>query len=310
MNALSTARWQRLIGGSLIRQWVLLGSGLMLLLGLAYIVHLRGLFIELEQGAEHAQRLQTERADKALQAQALVSREAQLAASYQQLEVSRWRLAAGGELAELLEGIAHQAQADGVLVEQLQLLPEIPHEQYIEMPMQLQLRGTYIALASFAQGLAQLPRLVTQENFSLSAVQLPGQAGLRLQLRASAYRSREPVAVSPGAEPQPSRTVPNFSRSPFAPSPRVQARQHLETLSLDQFEMVGSLTRHQLRFALLDAGGVVHRLQVGDRLGRDRGRIVRIEERQVHIAEEIFVVGQGWVERQRTLSMKVPASAG
>ncbi|MEG1041925.1 MAG: pilus assembly protein PilP [Pseudomonas sp.] len=310
MNALSIARWQRLIGGSLIRQVVLLGSGLMLLLGLAYIAHLRGLFIEIEQSAEHAQRLQTERADKTLQAQALVSREAQLAASYQQLEISRWRLAAGGELADLLESIAHQAQADGVLVEQLQLLPEIPHEQYIEMPMQLQLRGTYIALATFAQGLARLPRLVTQENFSLLAAQLPGQAGLRLQLRASAYRSREPVAVSPGAEPQLARSVPNFSRSPFAPSPRVQPRQHLETLSLDQFEMVGSLARHQLRFALLDAGGVVHRLQVGDRLGRDRGRIVRIEERQVHITEEIFVAGQGWVERQRTLSMKVPASAG
>lgn len=306
------ARWQRLIGGSLIWQALLLGSALMLVLGLAYIVHLRGLFIELEQGAQHAQRLQTERGAKTLQAQELASREAQLAASYQQLEMSRWHLAAGGELADLLEGIAHQAQAGGVRVEQLELLPEIQHGQYIEMPLQLQLQGSYTALATFAQGLAQLPRLVTQQDFSLLAAQAPGQAqtGLRMHLRASAYRSREPAAVAYSLEPQPERPVPRFSRSPFAPSPSAAPRQHLETLALDQFEMVGSLARQQARFALLEAAGVVHRLQVGDRLGRDQGRIVRVEERQVEVAEQVFEVGKGWVERRRTLSMKVPVSAG
>ncbi|TDF84982.1 pilus assembly protein PilP [Pseudomonas sp. H9] len=304
------AQWQRLISRSRFGQAAILGACLVLMLGLAYSIYLRGLFVEIEQGAAQSRRLQIEQADKALQAQVLVTHKAQLAALHERLGASRWHLAAAGELADFLEDIAHQAQVGGVFIEQLELLPEIQHDQYIEMPMQLQLRGGYGALAAFAQGLAQLPRLVTQQNFSLLAAQQSGPAGLGMQLHVSAYRSRELALVAPQLELRPALPAPNFSRSPFEPSARVQPRQHLETLSLDQFEMVGSLARNQARFALLDAAGAVHRLQVGDRLGRDRGRIVRIEERQIEIAEDVFVAGKGWVERRRMLSMKVPADAG
>ncbi|MGH8380484.1 pilus assembly protein PilP [Pseudomonas sp.] len=302
-------RWQQMAAGSRIRQAILLGSGLTLMLGLAYFVHLRALFIEIEKGAEQSQHLRFEQADKAVRAQALATHEAQLAAAYQRLDESRWRLAAGGELADLLEDIAHQGQSEGVFVEQVELLPEILHDHHVEMPMQFQLRGTYVALATFAQGLAQLPRLITLQDFSLLPVQVQNPAGLRMQVRVSAYRSRVKSTASAltRLEPEPVRPLPSVSRSPFEPSPLMQHRQYLETVPLDQFEMIGSLARRQVRFALLRVAGVVHRLQVGDRLGRDKGQVVGIEERQVEIAEEVFVVGKGWVERRRTLSLKLPA---
>ena len=312
MSVLSLDRWQQLAAGSRVRQVALLVSVLVLSLGLAYFVHLRGLFTEIDKGSEQSQQLLIEQAEKAERAQLLAPHEAQLAAAYQRLDASRWRLAAGGELADLLEEIAHRGQSEGVFVEQVEVLPEVFHEHHVEMPMQFQLRGAYEKLASFARGLAQLPRLVTVQDFSLLPVQEQDPAGLRLQVQVSAYRSRV-ASMGPHhklLEPEPVRSVPNFSRSPFEPSPLMQHRQHLETLALDQFEMIGSLARGQARFALLQVAGVVHRLQLGDRLGRDRGRIVGIEERQVEVAEEVFVAGKGWVERRRTLSLRLPASAG
>jgi Tfp pilus assembly protein PilO len=312
LSVLSLARWQQLAAGSHVRQVTLLVSVLVLSLGLAYFVHLRGLFTEIDKGSEQSQQLLIEQAEKAERVQLLAPHEAQLAAAYQRLDASRWRLAAGGELADLLEEIAHRGQSEGVFVEQVEVLPEVFHEHHVEMPMQFQLRGAYEKLAGFARGLAQLPRLVTVQDFSLLPVQVQDPAGLRLQVQVSAYRSR---VASAGPhhkllEPEPVRPVPDFSRSPFEPSPLMQHRQHLETLALDQFEMIGSLARGQARFALLQVAGVVHRLQLGDRLGRDRGRIVGIEERQVEVAEEVFVAGKGWVERRRTLSLRLPASAG
>ncbi len=307
MNLLAIARWQQRAAGSPIRQTLLLAGCLALLLGLAYIVHLRVLFIEIEQGAEQSQVLRIEQAERAVGAQALAAHEAQLAVAYQSLDEARWKLAAGGDLADLLESIAYQGQSSGVFVEQVELLAEILHDQHIELPMQLQLQGTYPALLAFVHGLAYLPRLITVQDFSL----LPTQADLRLQVHLSAYRSRLTSVVSglSGLESEPVPTVPDDSRSPFEPSSLMQHRQYLETLPLDQFEMIGSLARGQVRFALLQVAGVVHRLQLGDRLGRDRGRVVGIEERQLEIAEQVFVVGKGWIERRRTLRLKQPAGA-
>lgn len=312
MNFLSGARWQRLASGSLIKRAAFLGSCLVLMLGAAYVVHLRALFTEIEKGAEQVRHLQVEQADKAARVQVLAVDKAQLAEVYQRLDESRWRLASGGELADLLDGFAHQGQSQDVFVEHVELLPEVLHDHHIEMPMQLQLRGSYLALATFAQGLAQLPRLVSMGNFSLMPTQEQSPTGLRMQVQLSAFRSREASSgfVPARHEPDQVRPEPGFLRSPFEPSSLMQHREYLETLSLDQFEMIGSLARRQVRFALLQVAGVVHRLQVGDRLGRDKGRIVRVEEQQVEIAEEVFVAGKGWVERRRTLSLKLPASAG
>jgi Tfp pilus assembly protein PilO len=308
LSFLAIARWQQWAAGSPIRQALLLAGCLALLLGLAYIVHLRALFIEIEQGAEQSQFLRIEQAEKAAGAQALAAHEVQLAVAYRSLDEARWRLAAGGELGDLLESIAYQGQSSGVFVEQVELLPEIHQDQHIEQPMQLQLQGTYPALLAFVHGLAYLPRLITLQDFSL----LPTQTGLRLKVQLSAYRSQQAGAVSglSGEASEPVPPAPDIARNPFEPSSLMQHRQYLETLPLDQFEMIGSLARGSARFALLQVAGVVHRLQLGDRLGRDQGQVVGIEEQQIEVAEQVFVVGKGWVERRRTLRLKQPAGAG
>lgn len=312
MNALTLLRWLQWLGASRVRTTAFISVCLALMLGLAYGLHLRAQFLAIERVAEQVQGLHIEQADKSAQAQALAIHEVQLAAVQHALGTQRWGLAAGGELADLLEDVERQGQASAVVIEHLELLTEVLHEQYIEQPLQIQVRGTYIELAAFAHGLAGLPRLITQQDFSLLPVPEQPMSGLRMQVQFSAYRSRVAGVGSFSATEVAEQEQPvlTLSGNPFEASPQVQHRQYLETLALDQFEMIGSLARRQVHFALLQVAGVVHRLQVGDRLGRDQGRIVSIDERQVEIAEEIFVAGKGWVERRRSLSLKLAADAG
>ncbi|MNP59344.1 Pilus assembly protein, PilP [compost metagenome] len=69
--------------------------------------------------------------------------------------------------------------------------------------------------------------------------------------------------------------------------------------------MVGTIANASGTFALLRGAGGVHRLKVGDYLGRNDGRIVAIGDDQVDVVE-IVPDGEGaWLERPRTLPLKV-----
>jgi len=83
-----------------------------------------------------------------------------------------------------------------------------------------------------------------------------------------------------------------------------RVKQYLEGFNIEQFEMVGTLSNATGSFALLRGAGGVHRLKVGDYLGRNDGRIVAISGSQVDVVE-IVPDGQGaWLERPRTIPLK------
>ncbi|MDF9776377.1 pilus assembly protein PilP [Pseudomonas baetica] len=83
-----------------------------------------------------------------------------------------------------------------------------------------------------------------------------------------------------------------------------RVKQYLEGFNIEQFEMVGTLSNATGSYALLRGAGGVHRLKVGDYLGRNDGRIVAISGSQVDVVE-IVPDGQGaWLERPRTIPLK------
>ncbi|MET1069463.1 MAG: pilus assembly protein PilP [Pseudomonas prosekii] len=129
-------------------------------------------------------------------------------------------------------------------------------------------------------------------------------------------------------EPTPTfRSYPTFTysaanlRSPFSRQVRIdmagqkhgsrnvkpdpnRVKQYLEGFNIEQFEMVGTISNANGSFALLRGAGGVHRLKVGDYLGRNDGRIVAISGSQVDVVE-IVPDGEGaWLERPRTIPLK------
>ena len=81
-------------------------------------------------------------------------------------------------------------------------------------------------------------------------------------------------------------------------------RQFLESFDLEQFEMVGTLSNAGASFVLLRGPGGVHRLKVGDYLGRNDGRVVAVGERHVEVIELVPEGEEGWLERSRILALK------
>ena len=83
-----------------------------------------------------------------------------------------------------------------------------------------------------------------------------------------------------------------------------RVRQFLEGFDLEQFEMVGTLSNDLETNVLLRANGVIHRLKVGDYLGRNNGQIVSVGTAQVEVFEVISDGRGGWLERSLTIPLK------
>ena len=82
-------------------------------------------------------------------------------------------------------------------------------------------------------------------------------------------------------------------------------REELESHSLSELSMVGMLTREGVFEALIeDAFGEIHRVGIGNHLGRNFGRIENISQNQVNLIEIVPSGTGGWVERPQTLTLR------
>lgn len=83
-----------------------------------------------------------------------------------------------------------------------------------------------------------------------------------------------------------------------------RVKQFLEGFNIETFEMVGTLKNDRELFALVSGAGGVHRVKVGDYLGRNHGKIILIDESKVDVMEIVPDGEGGWLERPRSLTLK------
>jgi len=82
-------------------------------------------------------------------------------------------------------------------------------------------------------------------------------------------------------------------------------REPLENQTLSEISMVGMLVRDGVFQALVeDAFGEVHRVSVGNYMGRNHGRIENISDSQLNLIEIVTSGSGGWVERPQTLTLQ------
>lgn len=225
-------------------------------------------------------------------------------------------LPGASEMPGLLEDIAGLALANGLLVESVTPLDEQPRSFYHEQPVQIGLTGAYHDQAMFLSSLGSLPRIATVHDVTLRR---EGTL-VRLDLLAKAYWRQGGGVAGQVQRGQPFAYDISGLRDPFqrlavqvdhvpgrpARAPDLgRPRGALESLAVEQFQMVGTLSRGLQAFALLRAASKVHRLAVGDYVGPDHGRVTAIHERYIELVE-LFPDGQGaWLERPRTLVLNV-----
>ena len=84
-----------------------------------------------------------------------------------------------------------------------------------------------------------------------------------------------------------------------------RAKEFLEQYTFDSLRMVGSLERSGTDWTLVkDPDGGVHRVKLGNFLGRHHGKIVEMDDTFVAVLEIVSDGTQdGWVERPRTIKL-------
>jgi len=90
------------------------------------------------------------------------------------------------------------------------------------------------------------------------------------------------------------------------PRPDMNRRKEpLEDFPLDALKMVGTLSRGKQSWAVIQApDGTVHRVQKGNYMGQNFGRITRVTEDKVDLVELVQGAMGEWVEREASLAIQ------
>ena len=107
--------------------------------------------------------------------------------------------------------------------------------------------------------------------------------------RQSISEGSDDVKSSTGTGPR-----PDFDR----------AKQYLERYELDTLSMVGTFSKEESYWALVrDPEGVIHRVPVGDYIGKNHGQVVSIRNTQVSLSELISDGAGGWLVREASIAL-------
>lgn len=109
---------------------------------------------------------------------------------------------------------------------------------------------------------------------------------------------------SPFQPPVKVDTVSRQKGTPEVKPDETRVKQFLEGFNIEGFEMVGSISNTNGFFALVNGAGGIHRIKVGDYLGRNHGRVVAVDEAKIDVVEIVPDGDAGWLERPRSLALK------
>jgi type IV pilus assembly protein PilO len=123
---------------------------------------------ELGQKTAEETKLKEDWVGKRQQAVNLEAYKAQLTAIDTSFGILLRQLPNKSEIGDLLVDINKAAQGRGLIVELFKPAPEAPQAFYSEVPIALQLTGTYHDLGAFAGDIAQLPRIVTLNEIEIA----------------------------------------------------------------------------------------------------------------------------------------------
>lgn len=110
-----------------------------------------------------------------------------------------------------------------------------------------------------------------------------------------------PVKLTQALRRESSQSATNASL--IAPE-MARRKEPLEAYPLDAMAMVGSLNKSGSQTALLNVNGLIYQVKVGNYLGQNYGKIVKITESGIQLREIIQDATGDWVERVTALDLQ------
>lgn len=104
------------------------------------------------------------------------------------------QLPSKNEVADLLVDITQTGLANGLTIETVKPEAEKPLDFYAEMPISLEVSGSYHDFGGFVSGVAALPRIVTLHDISITQSSKGGR--LRMKAAAKTYRYLDPQEIA------------------------------------------------------------------------------------------------------------------
>jgi len=160
-----------------------------LVLGGGYWFFVKDLYAAVERAEETEQELREDYESKAHQVANLDVYKSQMEEMEETFGALVRQLPSDTEVPGLLEDITNTALGSGLSMREFALQDEIERDFYVELPIDIQVSGTYHELATFVSNVAGLPRIVTLHDFTISRDN--DDEELNMEMVARTYRYRE-----------------------------------------------------------------------------------------------------------------------
>lgn len=154
---------------------------------LGYFYNIADMREQLAQVENKELELKKEFEDKAFKAANLEALRKQMVEMEQSFGALVSQLPTDTEVPGLLEDITNKGVESGLEIKSIKLQPEVSKEFYIELPISIEVTGSYHDFGTFVGGIAALPRIVTLHDFKINSD--PKEQGrLSMIIAAKTYR--------------------------------------------------------------------------------------------------------------------------
>jgi type IV pilus assembly protein PilO len=173
------------IAGKAFFCFVLLG----IVIGASYFLFVKDLNVQHERVFKEEGTLKKSFEAKVFQAANLVAYRGQMAEMEKSFGALIRQLPGDTEVPGLLEDIDEKGITSGLQITSIDLQPEKTAEFYIELPISINVTGTYHDMGSFVSGVAEMPRIVTLHEYQIKKSK--GGDLLDMTILAKTYRYKD-----------------------------------------------------------------------------------------------------------------------
>lgn len=165
---------------------IVLAVAFILVLVLAYYMHIDDLNMETAKLQAEEARLKTVFEQKAFEAANLEAYRRQMVEIEASFGALLAQLPTDTEVPGMLEDITEIGYGSSLEIESITLQPELAAEFYVELPIKIVAKGGYHDFGAFVSGIAALPRIVTLHDYSIKSSE--DERALTFEVLAKTYR--------------------------------------------------------------------------------------------------------------------------